>query len=190
MTFTSVWENRNEKSLFLCEGIRCQILINRDINNSNKSSPRFVKRMISNSKSEFESNIVSLMSMIKEPTERIYSSVNNRNFKKSLRVFKQKQLDNEFMSDEQNFDFHKNIYNNWFSSLCSPESRDSRLFLIDLDTENDSQQCHEKLSHLTDVKFMYKTKKGWHFVTDPFNHQLFLFDSCEIKKDGMVLVFY
>jgi hypothetical protein len=182
------------------QGIRVMYLIDRSVANTNRQSSRFVKKLISQNKEEYLENLEKLKA-IRTQDERIYASVNSRNFKSATKQFKLRQLENEYMAEDQLFNFYRNLHNNWVSALTVPQSRASRYFLIDFDDNSIDQFLEFLKKNIQDknIIFHYRTKKGHHIITNPFNpaiisnaydglNQFKLRWNWEIKKDGLLLL--
>ena len=78
-----------------------------------------------------------------------------------------------------------------------PNARAETKFLIDIDnvviTDTETYP-DEVIKHLKDIKvkifMVYRTKNGFHIITEPFNPNLFNYEFGEIKKDGLLLLSY
>jgi hypothetical protein len=70
-----------------------------------------------------------------------------------------------------------------------PENKETRLFLLDLDI-TDTQEIELFVAqNAIDVKLKYPTKKGYHYITKPFNVKLAeQLTSVTIQKDGLLLI--
>ena len=77
----------------------------------------------------------------------------------------------------------------------NPSSRAETKFLIDIDNvfgDRTDISVIDKHLEKTGVKVLltYPTKNGWHFITDPFNPNLWNSDFGDIKKDSLLLLDY
>lgn len=123
---------------------------------------------------------------------RIYQTLNARDIKKAVRTFKEKQLDNDYADEETFTNFYVDIKNRWVSSLMAPQNRVTSDFLIDVDTKEDAT-CTLVEKAINDLGLniigFYPSKKGYHYIVNPFNLTLFpKIDMVEVKKDPMMLL--
>ena len=183
---------------YFSDGIRIVYLINREVNNTNRQSSRWVKKIITNSKKEYTEAIEKLLSIRIEP-ERIYASVNGRSLKGAIRAFNHAQADAVFQGDEHLYHFFKDVHNKWISCLSSPACKVTNHFIIDLDSDDIEgfEKYIYELSWLNPIKMghymvikKYKTQNGWHLVTTPFDLSLVNYPNCEVKKDALLLLKY
>ena len=115
---------------------------------------------------------------------RIYSSVNGRDIKKSIREFKRRQLEADFGSEENRNFFYSDIKNTFFSCLMNPSSRTENNFLIDCDSEEEYHFAKNVLPE-SHIILDYETKNGRHLITHPFNpNEIRL----KPKKDDMIFI--
>lgn len=176
---------------FKC-GVHVQILIDRSIGSSNKSSKRWIRKLISTNVEEYDANTSALLAnrgaMISEsPAVRLYASCNERSVHKAIRLFQHKQLEVQELDVEK---FYANIHTNFVSCLMKPESRNNKNYLVDVDT-TDKQKLQEvdNVVQRETVYFSYDTPNGRHYITHPFDTRLLLdFDYVEVKKDGLILL--
>lgn len=155
---------------------------------------RVAKKLITKDKQEFLRLLECLLE-IKKPEERIYSSVNPRDIKKGIRLFKQRQLDADYYDEESKNSFYLDVKNRWISAIMSPKCKAESNFLIDIDNlVGDKVDILEidKLLEEINVKVLlkYPTKNGWHVITKPFNPALWDNGFGDIKKDGLLLLNY
>lgn len=69
-----------------------------------------------------------------------------------------------------------------------PASRAETKFILDIDTpEQDATALTELAHHKIKILHRYKTKNGWHMVTEPFDPKLV---TVPVNKDGLVLLDY
>lgn len=131
------------------------------------------------------------------PGERIYCTVNSRDFDKAIRKFKELQLENDYHPSEIKYQFYVDIYNRWISSLMKPTSKHSNYFLIDIDNDDKNGLTLEAAVKEVEsagvglVKQIYPTKNGHHIITEPFNYgktNLKKWDN--VKTDGMALLYF
>jgi len=148
---------------------------------------RVAKRLITKDKVEFLKLLGDLLE-IKRPEERIYSSVNPRNIKKGIRLFKQRQLDADYFDETSKNSFYLDVKNRWISAIMSPSCKAESNFLIDIDKGDDDEHAIEKQVAKKGIKILleYPTKNGRHIVTKAFNPALL--PCVELKKDGLLLL--
>lgn len=115
---------------------------------------------------------------------RIYASVNSRNMGKAIHEFKLRQVGVDYGNDYELHWFYTDIQNRFFSCLMNPNTRNSRYFLIDCDSEEEYEHALLKLP-VELILFTYPTKNGWHIISKPFNPNEILL---EPKKDEMMFV--
>lgn len=126
---------------------------------------------------------------------RIYQTLNARNVKKAIRTFKELQLANDYADNESMENFYIDIKNRWVSALMKPCNKAASDFLIDVDTDDVAtydavEACLAELALVKPITF-YESKKGRHYITPPFNPNLFpQIDMVEVKKDAMMLLAY
>jgi len=177
------------------EGIRMIMLIHRGKEGGkNNQTDRFSKRKISTNKEEFGNILKEFLEekrLSKLPL-RIYSSVNKRDFEKGIREFKRQQLDADYYDKESRYKFYLDIKNRFLSSLMRPSSRKETKFLIDCDTATKKSigDIIDEAEKITNVILHYKTKDGYHLITEPFNPNEWNKELGEIKKDALLLLDY
>lgn len=122
---------------------------------------------------------------------RIYGSLNERNFEKAIRQFKYEQLDADYFTMEQEHGFYLDLKNRFFGCLMQPASRQTSLFLFDVDNEEGRDVMGETLQVLPNDHIIkqYPTKNGWHIITKPFDYtKIVLPKGVEFKKDALILL--
>lgn len=124
---------------------------------------------------------------------RIYITCNSRNLKKAERNIKTQILEMDYSGEETKRIFYERFERNWHSALMQESARETPYFLIDVDNIDGRDTSGENLKELSrlnvNVIDQFKTKNGWHIVTEPFNPALYT-ASGEIKKDGQLLLSY
>lgn len=173
------------------DGVRMLMLIHRSkeggkLGDRNKQNIR----KISTNREEFKQILIGLLeekNKRKEPY-RIYSCVNKRNMDKAIRIFKQRQLDADYYDKDSRDKFYIDVKNSFLSALMSPQARGETLFLLDIDEGQNIKEVKSKLSPITRNYKTYKTKNGYHIISQPFNPNLLA--GVEIKKDGLILLDY
>lgn len=125
---------------------------------------------------------------------RIYQTLNSRNIKKAIHTLKQMQLDADYYDEPSMVSFYIDIKNRWVSALMKKPNKAESNFLIDVDTKEKEEikAVDDALSQINiEVLLKYPTKNGWHYVTKPFNPNLFVaMENVEIKTDAMMLLAY
>ena len=147
------------------------------------------KRLITKDKGEFLKLLGDLLK-IKRPEERIYSSVNSRDIKKGIRLFKYRMLDADFFDEDSKNSFYLDVKNRWISAIMSPRCKAESKFLIDIDEGDDDEYAIEKQVAKKDIDILleYPTKNGRHIITQAFNPAIL--PCVELKKDGLLLLSY
>jgi len=181
-----------EFHLFL-DGTRVLFLLRRKKDGGEKADNDFFRKTIVNSKEEFLRELKKMM-LLREPTMRIYSSLNKRNVEKGIREFKRQQLEADYYDTKNKHDFYFRVKDRFISSLMKPSSASESLFLFDCDelTNKRIGNAIEEIEEHTEVVWHYRTKNGFHIISKPFNPALasnftFVF---EIKKDSLILLDY
>ena len=170
-------------------GYRLLMLTHRSKDGVSDKDRKVIKRISTNS-DDFKKLLNELL-IIKHESHlpyRIYSSVNSRNIKKAIRIFKQNQLNADYDNEENRNHFYSDIKNRWISALMQPQSKAESNFLIDIDEGDNLKEAITVLSTITRNVFKYKTKNGHHLITEPFNPERM--NGWEIKKDGLILLDY
>lgn len=178
-----------QKCEAFCDGIRVVMLIDRGVQNSNKGSRRWINKIITTNKQEWLNAVSKLLYMqeyLGNPDIRLYSCVNDRKIDKAITMFKHRQLD---LLDDMKTGFYSRINDSFSSCLMKPENKNSKYFLLDVDSKE--QQEVDDFIHNNDiqVKLYYETKNGWHFIVEPFN--VTLAEGAKtfiVNKDGLMLL--
>jgi len=174
-------------------GIRVVLLIDRSKNKDREKKDRFLRKIVTKNSEEFFDAIEMLLKerfVFGGEDLRIYSSLNERDINKAIRLFKFEMLENDYQNEKEWVKFYFDIKNRFISCLMRPGSAKESLFLVDVDDNKKFEEAHKKLQELTEVIMVYKTKKGKHIVVKPFNPALFEVEGCEIKKDALLLLNY
>lgn len=157
------------------DGIRIVYLVHRSKEGgSNNVQKRHFKKTITKNSEEFF-NAVEEFKKTKDVSElplRIYASLNSRDIKKAQRLFKQRILDIDYVSDEIRNKFYFDLKNQFISCLADIKSRNSKNFMFDLDEIDDRSfhQIYNLLEKRTEIVLHYQTVHGWHIITKPFNY--------------------
>lgn len=178
------------------DGVRVLFLIHRNKEGGEVNNTK-VRKVITRNSQEFRLELIKLVDekeralMLKEPIPyRIYSSVNSRNIKKAIRKFKFEQLEADYYDEEQSQQFYYDVRNRFIGCLMQPGSASGSLFIFDCDSIPGWNATHQQLSELgIEIVDQYKTKNGWHVITQPFNPNLFKpVEDVSIVKDGLILL--
>lgn len=176
-------------------GYRTLFLIQRHKEGGETNNSK-LKKYITRNSEEYLKALTKLVDeqMSTDATLRIYASVNERDFNKAIRQFKYEQLYADYYDQIQKENFYLDIKNRFIGCLMQPAQRATSLFLFDVDNVEGRDVCGETLHALgteVDIIKLYPTKNGWHIITKPFNHtKIKLPDSCEMKKDALLLLSY
>lgn len=158
------------------------------------SGDRAAKKIITNCEQEFNIALGLLIDTI-EPGERIYSTVDARNFEKAIREFKRRQLERDYDNEVNRHGFYCDSFNQMVSCLQGPTARASSLFLWDCDSVDEYFNLSEELIktvRLSVVAHSYLTKNGGHIITRPFEYPKLLDPKFHplLQKNAMMLWAY
>ena len=172
------------------EGVRILMLIHRQKDGGKGSTDRNSVRRISRDPKEFDKLFLELQEG-KNKSDlplRIYSSVNERNLQKAVKMYKIQQVEIEFQSLEMQANFYIQNKNQFYSCLAKPECAMNKKFLIDFDDQVpiNISNMEYTLSKHTEILNIRRTPNGVHFITNPFNPSLV--PEAEIKNDAMLLL--
>lgn len=157
----------------LSDGIRVVMLVHRSKEGGhNNTHRRHLRKVITTNNAEFFTTI-SELKQIKDKDERalrIYATVNSCNIDKSIRLYKQRQLDRDYETLELRNKFYLDTKNQFISCLMDNSCRETKNFLFDLDdlSEYEYNNVCETLKKQTEIIISYPTKNGYHVVTKPF----------------------
>lgn len=117
---------------------------------------------------QFERQLLSLADIMR-PNERIYASAGERDVKKAIRLFKERQLIADYDDDTEAF--YRNIESRWVSCLMDVKAQETKLWLFDCDNADDLAETASALDeHYTrTLRYQYATKGGFHVVVEPFD---------------------
>ena len=176
-------------------GFRILMLTLRSKDGGKKNNPdRVSKKFITSSPEEYDKVLTKLIATA-TGDERIYATIDERDMKKGIMLFKHRQLDADYFDQPSHFAFYTDIYNRWISALQSPPSRVGTLFLVDIDNDEENGQNvgqetkirNEITSQNIEIVHEYPTKSGIHIITKPFNPSVVSFS---IQKNAMMLLAY
>lgn len=178
------------------DGARMLILLERKKDGGhNKEERRNIGTRFTFSSEEYKIALKDLLLMrVLYPETRLYASVNPRKLKSVIRKIEEQLLDCHYSNDaEKNLFAHKKIIKSPRHFFMQQNCADGSLFVIDVDDIDgrDAQgEALEECARLNiDILKTYKTKNGWHFITKPFNPNLWTHSS-EVKKDALILLDY
>ncbi len=177
------------------DGVRMLILLERHKEGGhNKEERRNLGTRFTFSPEEYKRAIKELLLMrLLYPQSRLYASVNPRNLKKVIRQIEVELLDCHYSDDERAFFTHKKLIKSARHFVMRQSCSETSLFIIDADDIEGRDVHGEVLKHCeelgVEILKSYKTKNGWHLITNPFNPSLWKHES-EIKKDALVLLDY
>lgn len=173
------------------DGVRVVMLIDRGVQNSNKGSRRWINKIITTNYGEWIKAVKVLSDMqdyIGNPDIRLYSCVNDRKIDKAILMFKHKQLD---VLEESKNTFYAKINDSFASCLMKPENKNTNFFLLDIDTRESKEIDKFVQQYAIQVFHTYPTKKGWHYITLPFNAKIADNQTIfTLQKDGLLLIRY
>lgn len=174
------------------DGVRILMLIHRKKEGGQNCDRKHIKKLSTN-KDEFEKILKEYLTIIKDNPKipyRIYSSVNERDMKKSIAEFNKRQIDINLQTEKEMTQFYDDIRNRFFSCVMSPSSRvkDGRSFIIDCDSEEEFAKAKRTLANITKNYIFYPTKNGYHIICQPVDIRMF--EGFDIKKDGLILLYF
>lgn len=171
-------------------GYRILLRTHRSKEGGTNRGDRHSKKYVSFGNNQYEELKNKLISEMRNG-ERVYSSVNERDFDKAVMLFKHRQLDADYQDKESFEAFYIDIYNRWVSSLANKSARKDRLFLIDGDYDDGAtkENYSNELCKKTNIVYGYDTKNGFHMVVEPFDYTGLSFKD-KIGFNEMLLVAY
>ena len=169
-------------------GVRILMLMHRRKDGGPKRKDRKAQRLISRNPEEFDEHWKYLQELKNSSTlpYRIYSSVNERDIIKAIRLYKTQQLELEWQDIKNQMNFYVQTENQFMSCLAKPPCAKTKKFLIDLDDTTLLNQTKEKLENITKIIDVRNTRNGYHMITEPYNPNLT--PELEVKKDAMILL--
>lgn len=126
---------------------------------------------VSHGAGRFRRSMNSLLEIMR-PNERIYVSAGERDLKKAVRLFKERQLDADYSDDSG--DFYRHIDARWASCLMAPTAQLDKVWLFDCDTPADVDLALDEYlanGRMTVEPYRYPSKNGTHILVPPFNRQ-------------------
>jgi hypothetical protein len=118
---------------------------------------------------QFIKSIDSLLSIMK-PGERLYASAGERDLQKAIRLFKERQLANDYADEPE--EFYRKIETRWTGCLMDVKAQAGKIWLIDCDTHEDSERAQVEIKKVYDrpvPPYVYASKSGTHIVVQAFD---------------------
>ena len=172
------------------DGIRFLMLTNRKQGGKNSKDKNKIFKLTSYDRESFINQAIKLKTIGDKIyiSYRIYASLNNRNLKKAIYMFKRKMIEAEFRGDDR---FYLDFYNQWISALMKPESKRSKFYLIDIDNVDQITEVKKRLSQITKNFTTHLTPNGYHIYSQPFDVRILSdLSGVDIKKDGLMLIYW
>jgi len=153
------------------DGIRCLFLIHRNKEGGDTNNTK-VKKVVTTNSKEFWEQVCKLVQLKNESglPYRIYSAVNERNIDKAIRKFKYEQLDADYYDGYQRIQFYLDVQNRWIGCLMQPQQKLTSYFMFDVDSADNGATLKALSGNEVEIIKSYKTKNGWHIITQPFKH--------------------
>lgn len=126
---------------------------------------------VSHGAGRFRRSMNSLLEIMR-PNERIYVNAGERDVKKAIRLFKERQLDADYSGDPE--DFYRHIDARWASCLMAPTSQLDKFWLFDCDKPEDVDFAMDEylsINSAVSETYRYQSKNGTHILVSPFNRQ-------------------
>ena len=176
------------------DGTRVLLLLQRTKEGGhNKEHKRRRARFVTHNREQFKRSLFELLLLqaVVATEYRVYLSAAPRDVRKAEMEFKRLMLDVDFAEGENKAYFYQNIEDKWISALMSSNPvKDRNLFILDIDTEDNSEALKWIAANGIELIKQYRTKQGWHMVVKPFNRTLFPKEIGEVKNDGLLLLSY
>lgn len=173
---------------YFSDGVRVLFLIHRNKEGGDTNNTK-VEKVITSNLPEFWDAVAQLIDKKNNSglPYRVYSSVNHRNLEKAIRQFKFEQLEADYYDPYDRARFYLDVRNRFIGCLMQPPQKASSYFLFDVDSEDNGATL--KALSGAHIVLSYRTKHGWHIVTEPFNHtKITLPPETELKIDGLLLL--
>lgn len=161
-------------------------LLQRTARNKDKAIRRPDKIRVSYSEAEYDKTLHEMLDDLRAG-ERIYASVDERDVLAARRKFNSDlSFANFSESEEHRLAFYRNLNARWNASLGAKASAKTKLFLFDVDSDDESvlslilatldiiardYLTTDATTRELDV-YSYPTKNGFHVVSNPFNPNL------------------
>ena len=164
----------------ISSGVRVLVLKGR---RKDSADPSRVVTRVSYRARQFK-RIIDEFVAISGPNERIYATAAPRDLTKAARRFREMQLQAEYDQDKNAF--YRNLEARWASALMQPTSQMGKVWMFDIDSQDDRGHLDAELADLDFVNVLhrYATKNGWHYLVRPFNKMLLTPASREMLSDN------
>lgn len=175
------------------DGSRVLLLLRRhkEGGHSNEHSRRRAREVI-HDRDQLKKALVKLLflkALYPKSDYRIYMSACPRDLRKAELLFKQTALAADSAEGDNKRFFYENVEEKWISALmASNPLKDRGVFMLDVDTPDNSEQLIWCSKNQVDVLFQYRTKNGWHIIVPPFNVTTYPKELGEVKKDPLILL--
>lgn len=185
-----------EKFQGFTDDVRMLLLLQRNKDGGhNKEEKRIFESYVTTNTDEFKSKLINLMYLMElYPNCRIYSCVNPRSKSKIIREIHNSLIEQYYSDEVCRESIQKKIIKNPRHFVMQPKCKTSSYFLIDVDDVEgvDAQgDALQQISELDVVELLrYRTKNGWHIITEPFNLTKWDSTYSEVKKDALLLLKY
>ena len=182
------------------EGVRVLFLIHRTKDGGHTNNSK-LRAYITRNQEQWIDAVAKLIQEAEQYPElhlRIYQTLNSRDIKKAIRLFKMNMVEADYFDEESQEWFYLDCKNRFISALMKKSSAAQSMFLFDIDSEDQQRlvEIKEELLRHTGIAHTYRTKNGWHIITAPFNPDLtvlskrHLTSDVTLIKDGMMLLAY
>ncbi len=172
-------------------GVRVMMLIDRGEQNSNKGSKRWINKIITTDENEWDNALLRLLELqhyLKNPDVRLYACVNSRKLDNAIKLFQHRQID---LQDDMKLKFYSKINNTFASCLMKPENKQTKFFMIDIDTKDPLEADKFVSDNMIKIIHSYPSKNGWHYICEPFDVRLSnCYRTFTVLKDGVLLLNY
>lgn len=173
------------------DGVRVLFLIHRNKEGGDTNNTK-VEKIVTTDRREYWEAVAKLIEQKNAAPVpyRVYASVNCRHIDKAIRQFKFEQLEADYYDRDQRHGFYYDIRNRWIGCLMQPPQKASSYFLFDVDAPDNGPTLKALAgSSKAEIVASYRTKNGWHIVTEPFNHTTIqLPPETSLNTDGLVLL--
>lgn len=170
------------------EGVRILMLTLRGKDGGSNKPDRKAHTIITRNRTEFDTAFLALRDKA-ESLERIYVTVDERDFNKAMMLFKHRQLEADCYDQKSKEEFYMDLKNRFVSCLQNPSCRVGTLFMVDIDDEKNELEpiMREIKEKNIEIVHQYPTKNGVHLILNPFNPALVSFT---VLKNHMLLLAY
>ena len=182
------------------DGMRMLLLMERKKDGGgNKEERRVFETYVTFNTDSFKEKLRNLLYLKQLSTNnlRIYSCLNARNMKKVIRTIEEGLLESHYTDDLNREMIHKKTCGGQRHYIMQTNNAVSKLFLLDIDDIENQDELGKALqiiqSNGINELLRYRTKNGWHIVTEPFNPALWSNaggDPDQVKKDPLLLLSY